>query len=42
MSGLLEGFTFLLGAYWPFMAFALLVGLVTGWLSLGKPGDGAL
>lgn len=27
---------FLLGYYWPFMAAAALVGLVTGWLSLSR------
>ena len=27
---------FLLGYYWPFMAGAALVGLVTGWMSLSR------
>lgn len=32
---------FLISVYWPFMALAGLVGLVTGWLSLGRePGEG--
>lgn len=35
MEWLLASLLFLIGVYWPFMAVAALVGLVTGWLSLG-------
>ncbi|GEM_PF-1045717 len=28
---------FLVSVYWPYMLGALLVGVVTGWLSLSKP-----
>ena len=36
MAPLLESVLFLLGVYWPFMAIAGAVGLVTGWLSLSR------
>ena len=32
----LDSLTYLVEVYWPFMAGALLVGLVTGWLSLSQ------
>ena len=42
MAPLLDSALFLFGVYWPFMAVAGLVGLVTGWLSLShKPDEGA-
>jgi hypothetical protein len=42
MPSLLDTVFFLVGVYWPFMAGAALVGLVTGWLSLARrPGEGA-
>ena len=42
MASALNAVGFLVGVYWPFMAVAGLVGLVTGWLSLnGKPDEGA-
>ena len=42
MATLLNSVLFLVAVYWPFMAGAALVGLVTGWLSLGrKRGVGA-
>lgn len=42
MSSMLDSVLFLLGVYWPFMAAAGAVGLITGWLSLGraKPAEG--
>lgn len=42
MTSVLNAVLFLVSVYWPFMAVAALVGLVTGWLSLGKrPNEGA-
>ena len=42
MASALNAVVFLVGVYWPFMAGAALVGLVTGWLSLARrPGEGA-
>ena len=42
MATLIDSGVFLLGAYWPFVLGAALVGVATGWLSLGrKPGEGA-
>jgi hypothetical protein len=32
----LDSLTYLVEVYWPFMAGALLVGLLTGWLSVPK------
>jgi len=41
MASLFNSLVFLLGVYWPFMVVAGLIGLVTGWLSLGrKPDEG--
>ena len=41
MASLLGSVLFLVGVYWPFMAGAALVGVVTGWLSLSrKPDEG--
>jgi hypothetical protein len=41
MVPLVDTVLFLLGVYWPFMAVALVVGLITGWISLdSKPGEG--
>ena len=31
---------FLAGVYWPYMLGACCVGIVTGWLSLSRPGAG--
>ena len=31
---------FLVGAYWPFLLAAGIIGLVTGWLSLSRPEGG--
>lgn len=39
MSALIEAVTFLVAAYWPYLALAAAIGLVTGWLSLGKKDD---
>jgi hypothetical protein len=36
MGSMLDSIVFLLGVYWPFMAVAAAVGLVTGWLSLSR------
>jgi len=36
MGPFAETLLFLFGYYWPFMAAAALVGVVTGWLSLGR------
>ena len=42
MSDLLETVVFICGIYWPYMAVAAAIGLVTGWLSLSRrPGEGA-
>lgn len=42
MAWLLDSALFLVGVYWPFVAAAGLVGLVTGWLSLSRePGEDA-
>lgn len=42
MASVLSAVLFLVGVYWPFMAIAGLVGLVTGWLSLNtRPDEGA-
>lgn len=42
MAALLDSALFLVGVYWPFMAVAGLVGLVTGWFSLSRDqGEGA-
>ncbi len=35
---MLDTLTYLLGFYWPFALGALLVGLVTGWLSVARKG----
>lgn len=35
MASFVTAVQFLVGVYWPFMAAAAAVGLVTGWLSLG-------
>lgn len=32
----LDSLTYLVEVYWPFMAGALVVGLVTGWFSVAK------
>jgi hypothetical protein len=32
----LDSLTYLVEVYWPFMACALLIGLVTGWFSVSK------
>lgn len=32
----LDSLTYLVEVYWPFIAGALLVGLLTGWLSVAK------
>jgi len=32
----LDSLTYLLQFYWPFVVAAAIVGLVTGWLSVGK------
>jgi len=34
---LLASLTYLLPIYWPYMAGALLVGLVAGWFSYARP-----
>jgi hypothetical protein len=42
MAEVLNSVQFLIGVYWPFLAVAGAVGLVTGWLSLsGKQGEGS-
>lgn len=42
MAGVLSSVQFLIGVYWPFLIVAAFVGLVTGWLSLGrKQGEGS-
>jgi hypothetical protein len=42
MTSVLNTVLFLISVYWPFMAVAGLVGLVTGWLSLSaRPDEGA-
>lgn len=41
MVPLINTVLFLLGVYWPFMTLALVVGLITGWISLDRnPGEG--
>ncbi len=39
MTPALNAVLFLVSVYWPFMAIAGLVGLITGWLSLGAGPD---
>ena len=42
MAPVLNAVLFLVSVYWPFMAIAGVVGLVTGWLSLStRPDEGA-
>lgn len=42
MAPVVNTVLFLVGVYWPFMAVAGLVGLVTGWVSLSpRPDEGA-
>lgn len=36
----LDGLMFLLENYWPFLLGALLIGLVTGWLSTSDDDEG--
>ncbi|GEM_PF-1599810 len=36
MMPLIDSIVFLLGVYWPFMVVAAGVGIVTGWLNLGR------
>lgn len=33
----LDSLTYLVEVYWPFLAGALLVGLLTGWLTVSRP-----
>lgn len=41
MIPLVDTVLFLMGVYWPYMAIALGIGLITGWVSLNsKPGEG--
>ena len=40
MADILGTVQFLVGVYWPFMAGAALVGLITGWVSLSSAGGG--
>lgn len=37
MGAFWTSLSFLVGTYWPFLAAAALVGMVTGWLSLSRP-----
>lgn len=39
MAALLDTVLFLVGVYWPYMAVAATIGLVTGWLSLSRRPD---
>jgi hypothetical protein len=39
MASATDTVLFLLGVYWPFMAVAGVVGLVTGWWSLSPSSD---
>lgn len=40
MANVWASLVFLIGVYWPYLLAASCVGVVTGWMSLSRPGQG--